>query len=157
MLFARLFGKSPPHLSFSPDIPENERPKLLAELQACAHRRGGTLNNTRRAQALADLFLSLSPAGQQVFADTLNGLNETAHRSTGDRYAEIEEEELFGGSDSKLAVLDMFETPRRRVLSHLRNSNAGPECLLEIRRLSESDLQNDIDEMVSGVTGPPPS
>jgi len=152
MPFARLFGKSPPRLSFSPDIPENERPKLLAELQACAHRRGGTLNNARRAQALADLFLSLSPAGQQVFADTLNGLNETAHRSTGDRYAEIEEAELFGRSESKLAVLDMFETPRRRVLRHMCGAENGNALLEEIRQFSAPDLQREVDRILEDLS-----
>ena len=119
MIFNKLFSKKPARLSFTPDMPESERQQLVSEFKDCANRQGGSLKNARRSQALAELFHRLSPAGKQVFADLLQSLNDAVQQATGERYAEIEEAELFGGSESKLAVFDMFETPRRRLLSHL--------------------------------------
>ncbi|HCH56171.1 MAG TPA: hypothetical protein DEV64_03690 [Rhodospirillaceae bacterium] len=147
MLFASLFQKKSQPVPFSPDIPPDERPLLLAELTACANRSGGSLKNARRAQALADLFRGLSPAGKKVFADTLGTLNDAASRTSGEQYSEIEEAEFFGGSESKLALLDMFETPRRRILHHLSGTSSGLKILGEISTLSEVDVQKDIDEV----------
>ena len=68
----------------------------------------------------------------------------------GDQYAEIEEAELFGGSDSKLAIVDLFETPRRRVLKQLASAGFDDEMLLVIKALSNSEMENDIDEILAG-------
>ncbi|MGB0631519.1 MAG: hypothetical protein ACPGRZ_12580 [Alphaproteobacteria bacterium] len=151
MIFARFFAKNTPQLSFTPDIPGDERARLLAELKACANREGGSLKTARRAQALSDLFPKLSPAGKQAFADMLGSLNDETRPATGDRYAEIEEAEYFGGSESKLALLDMFETPRRRVIGHLADADTGSETLKEIKGLSNDDVRTDIDEILTAA------
>ena len=147
MFLARFFARKDPRLRFTPDLPDDERTQLAAELTACANRQGGSLKTARRARALATLFFGLTPVGKKVFADTLADLNDRGQRTAGDRYAEIEEAELFGSSDSKLAVLDMFETPRRRVLCHLRETENGEDILTEIRALADPDLRTDIDDL----------
>ena len=146
MIFNKLFSKKPARLSFTPDIPESERQQLVSEFKDCANRQGGSLKNARRSQALAELFHRLSPAGKQVFADLLQSLNDAVQQATGERYAEIEEAELFGGSESKLAVFDMFETPRRRLLSHLGSTENGSVLLAEIGTLADPDTREDIAE-----------
>ena len=148
MIFNRLFSKQSARASFTPDIPDGERSQLEAEFKACANRQGGSMKNARRAHALAELFQGLSPAGKQVFADLLGGLNEAGQRSTGERYAEIEEAELFGGSESKLAVIDMFETPRRRILFHLGTTKNGHELLAALQVLASSELREDIEDIL---------
>ena len=146
-MFKGLFSKHAPALSFSPDIPEQEKAQLLSELKDCANRRGGSLRNARRAKALADLFYALSPTGKEIFANLLAGTNDSAERSAGERYSEIEEAELFGGSDSKLAVLEMFETPRRRLLAHLGTTPGGKDLLHEISALSSPEVCQDISDL----------
>ncbi|MEE2996502.1 MAG: hypothetical protein VX700_05090 [Pseudomonadota bacterium] len=147
MLFKGLFSKNAPTLSFSPDIPEEEKASLLSELNDCANRRGGSLQNARRAKALGDLFNALSPTGKEIFANLLAGTNDSAERSAGERYSEIEEAELFGGSDSKLAVLEMFETPRRRLLAYLGTTPGGRGLLHEISALSPPEVRQDIRDL----------
>lgn len=147
MLFARFFARKDSRLRFTPDLPGAERTQLSAELNACANRQGGSLKNARRAQALTSLFAGLSPAGKMVFTEVLTDLNDRMQRAPGDRYAEIEEAELFGGSDSKLAVLDMFETPRRRVLSHLKETENGHGILAEIEALAGPEVRAEIEEL----------
>ena len=149
-MIARIFRRGPRSLSFSKDLPEEERSQLLMELVACAKRQGGTVRNARRAQALTELFKKLSPQGRQVFVNLLQNLNGEECFMAGDQYAEIEEAELFGGSDSKLAIVDLFETPRRRVLKQLTSAGFDDEMLLVIKALSNSEMENDIDEILAG-------
>ncbi|PPR11796.1 MAG: hypothetical protein CFH41_00671 [Alphaproteobacteria bacterium MarineAlpha11_Bin1] len=147
MIFWRIFRKKTPHLSFSLDLPEEERARLLSELKDCANRKGGSLKNARRAEALTNLFHSLSPVGKRIFASLVAGLNDDAGQSTGEQYSEIEEAELFGGSESKLAVLDMFETPRRRLLAHLDTTSNGKDFLNTIGAIVPEEVCQDIRDL----------
>ena len=149
MLFSRLFAKSAPLPAFSPDIAGDESSRLAANLRACANRRGGALKNARRAEALTGLFAGLSPTGKRVFAEIIDTLNDDARESMGEQYAEIEEAELFGGSDSKLAVLDMFETPRRRVLNYMSTTVTGPDALRDLREFGGAAMRNEIDSILT--------
>ena len=147
MVFKKLFGKKTPRLSFTPNLPEEERTGLLSELKDCANRKGGSLKNARRAESLANLFHSLSPSGKEVFANLVAGLNNDAGRSAGEQYSEIEEAEFFGGSESKLAVLDMFETPRRRLLAHLATASGGKDLLNTISAILPVEAAQDIKDL----------
>ena len=133
-LFAGLFARSAPP-AFSPDLPNAETAVLAAEMQACLNRSGGALTTIRRAQDIATLFSGLSTEGKRRYVDTLLSLNDTAGKSVSDRYSEIEEAELFGGSASKLAMLDAFETPVRRMLGALNGTENGPVLIAEISEL----------------------
>lgn len=144
MFLRKLFAKPSLKLSFSPDLPLEERTSLVGELKACAEREGGALKNARRAHALTDLFWHLSEAGRRVFAEELGRLNDVAGISAGERYSQIEEAELFGGSDSKLGLLDLFETPRRRVLGYLSATATGKEVLRAIGEHADADFRKDI-------------
>ena len=144
MFFSKLFARADARPSFSPDLPGDERVALAREMADCADRRGGSLKNARRAQALAALFDKLSPAGKQVYVEVIEELNQTCRQAPGDRYSEIEETELFGGSGSKLGILDLFETPRRRLLSRLCETERGTELLGDIRLLASPETAEDI-------------
>lgn len=139
-LFAALFERPAPP-SFTPDLPGEETEALAAEMQACLNRSGGALATIRRTTALAGLFGDLSMDGKQRYIETLKALDAAGGKSAADRYSEIEEAELFGRSSSKLAMLDAFETPARRMLAALNGTANGPALIAEIKGLSDDDLK----------------
>lgn len=147
MWFKTLFSRPAPTLEFSPDLSGNDPNRLEAEMRACINRIGGTLTNARRANALAGLFQNLTPAGQRQFIAVLTYLDEDAAEQTSERYSQIEEAELFGRSTSKLAILDAFETPRKRMLSQLKSARDGDETLAAIREMADEDLKNEVDNL----------
>ena len=130
-IFASLFARPAPP-GFSSDLPEAETALLAAEMQACLDRRGGTLTTIRRTQDMANLFSRLSASGKRRYVETLLSLNDAAGKSVSERYSEIEEAELFGGCASKLAMLDAFETPVRRMLGALKGTENGAALIAEI-------------------------
>ena len=142
-LFASLFARPAPP-GFTPDLPGAEAELLATEMQACLNRSGGALATIRRTEALAGLFGGLSADGKQRYVDTLKSLDAAGGKSAADRYSEIEEAELFGRSSSKLAMLDAFETPVRRMLAALNGTANGTALIAEIREFSDDDLQNEI-------------
>ena len=132
-------------LQFTPDLAGNDRDHLKQEMEACLNRDGGSVRNLKRVEALTELFLQLSPVGQQVYVEVLTGLEDTPTQTSGDTYSKFEEAEMFGGSASKLAVLDVFEPRRRRFISMLRASERGPEALVTIESIGPEDLKKDIE------------
>lgn len=138
-LFAGLFARPAPP-AFSPDLPDTETAVLAAEMQACLNRSGGALTTIRRTQGIATLFSGLSAEGKRRYVDTLLSLNDSAGKSVSDRYSEIEEAELFGGSASKLAMLDAFETPVRRMLGALNGTENGPALIAEIGEFGGEEI-----------------
>jgi hypothetical protein len=142
-IFASLFARPEPP-SFSPDLPDAETGTLAAEMQACLNRSGGALTTIRRTQAVATLFSGLSAEGKRRYVDTIRSLNDTGGKSVSDRYSEIEEAELFGGSASKLAMLDAFETPVRRMLAALNGTENGAALIAEIRDFGDEELTREI-------------
>lgn len=150
MLFDRLFSnfrKSVPPPTFTPDLGGEDAERLRAEMQTCLNRAGGTLVNLRRMNALADLFGRLSPEGRGVYVNVLGTLDKKAAKATSERYSEIEEAELFGRSSSKLAILDAFETPQRRILAMLKGTKNGAQTIEEIRAIADDDLKKNIDTL----------
>jgi hypothetical protein len=145
MLFNRLFRRAPPPPSFSVDLDGDDPGRLRAEMLACLNRAGGTLANLRRAGALSDLFNKLTPDGQRRYVDVLTSLDETAAVATSERYSEIEEAELFGRPSSKLAILDAFETPQRRILGQLKATRNGAQTMDAIRQHADDELKKSID------------
>jgi hypothetical protein len=141
-LFVSLFARPAPP-SFSADLPDPEIGTLAAEMQACLDRRGGALATIRRAQAVATLFPALSGTGKRRYVETLKSLNSAGRKSVSERYSEIEETELFGGSTSKLALLDAFETPVRRMLAALNGTENGTALIAEIREIADDELINE--------------
>ena len=139
-IFAPLFARPAPP-AFTPDLPGDETRVLADEMQACLNRTGGTLATLRRAQALADLFGRLTPSGRQIYIATLKSLDAAGGKSTADRYSEIEEAELFGRSSSKLAMLDAFETPVRRMLTMLIGTKAGSALIAELTEYADEDMR----------------
>lgn len=139
-LVASLFERPAPP-SFTPDLPGAEIEVLAAEMQACLNRSGGALATIRRTAALAGLFRDLSMDGKQRYVETLKSLDAAGGKSAADRYSEIEEAEMFGRSSSKLAMLDAFETPVRRMLAALNGTADGPALIAEIREFSDDDLK----------------
>ena len=144
MFFSKLFTRPKTELVFSKDLPENERAKLHDEMKACIERRGGTLKNSRRAQALSNLFGRLSPDGQLVYIQILETLNDDLPETSPEIYSKLEEAEMFGRSATKLAVLDAFETPRRRLIEILSRTESGPEALENISNLASREVTEDI-------------
>ena len=138
-LFAR---PAPPR--FTPDLPGDETDVLAAEMQACLDRRGGTLMTVRRTEALAELFGNLSPEGKQRYIDVLKSLDAAGGAAAADRYSDIEEAELFGRSSSKLALLDAFETPVRRMLAALNGTENGQAVIAGISDLADEELRSQI-------------
>lgn len=145
-LFASLFARPAPP-SFTRDLPGAEAEVLAAEMQACLNRSGGALATIRRTQALAGLFGGLSAVGKQRYVDALKSLDAAGGKSAADRYSEIEEAELFGRSSSKLAMLDAFETPVRRMLAALNGTADGPALLAGIREFADEDLINQFENL----------
>jgi len=146
-LFSHLLAPPVPPPTFSTDLAGDDPAVLRAEMQACTHRDGGTLATVRRAQALAELFGKLTADGKQIYIDLLIGLDTAAPASAADRYSQIEEAELFGRSSSKLAILDAFERPTRRMLTLLNDSGRGAQVIAEIREVSPTVFQEDIDKI----------
>lgn len=147
MFFHRLFGRAAPPPSFSADLGGDDPDRLRAEMQACLNRTGGTLTNVRRAGALSDLFNKLTPDGQRRYIGVLKSLDETAAEATSERYSQIEEAELFGRSSSKLAILDAFETPQRRMLEQIGSARNGARTIAAIRERADDDLKKIINNL----------
>ena len=147
MFLKRLFSSSEPVATFSPNLGENDRQRLIAEMKACIERRGGELKNARRAKALVGLFSKLSNDGKEVYAGIVDGFNEIAKEDIGEKYSKIEEAELFGGSASKLAVLDSFESPRRRLILLLNDTENGQSMLLELATIVSTESQKEINSI----------
>ena len=148
MFLKRLFSSSEPVATFSPNLGENDRQRLIAEMKACIERRGGELKNARRAKALVALFSKLSNDGKEVYAGIVDGFNEIAKEDIGEKYSKIEEAELFGGSASKLAVLDSFESPRRRLIQLLGNAGGGQSMLQELGKMVSDETLIEIYESI---------
>lgn len=146
-MFRRLFARAAPPPSFSPDLGGDDPGRLRAEMQACLDRAGGTLTNVRRAGALSDLFDRLTPAGQRRYVAVLQSLDETAAEATSQRYSRIEEAELFGRSSSKLAILDAFETPRRRMLEQIKSARDGARTITALRAVADDETRKIIDSL----------
>jgi len=145
-ILASLFARPTPP-GFSPDLPDAETDTLAAEMQACLNRSGGTLATIHRTQAVATLFSGLTTEGKRRYVDTLKSLNAAGGKSVSDRYSDIEEAELFGGSVSKLAMLDAFETPVRRMLAALNGTENGPALITEIRAFSDEELTKEMNNL----------
>ena len=144
MFFKKLFARSKTHFVFSKDLQNDEPAKLYSEMKACIERRGGTLKNVRRAQALTDLFNRLTPGGQLVYIQVLEAFGDDLPETSPETYSKLEEAEMFGGSASKLAVLDAFVTPRRRLIAMLSRTENGPETLETISKFASQDVIEDI-------------
>ena len=150
MLFDRLFPsfrKAAPPPTFTPDLGGDDAERLRTEMQTCLNRAGGTLVNLRRMEALADLFGRLTPEGRRTYVTVLVMLDKKAAEATSERYAEIEEAELLGRSSSKLAILDAFETPQRRMLAMLNGTKNGAATIEDIRAIADESLKNKIDTL----------
>lgn len=151
MLFRRLFAPflapAVPPPAFTADLGGDDAEHLRIEMQACLNRTGGTLATARRGEALSDLLLKLTPEGCRVFIATLQSLDTTAAEVTSERYSQIEEAELFGRSSSKLAILDSFESPQRRMLGVLKGTRNGSETIEKLKSLADEDLKFSIDTL----------
>lgn len=151
MLFRRLFAPFlappvPPPV-FTPGLGGDDAEHLRLEMQACLNRTGGTLATARRAEALCDLFEKLTPDGQHSYIAVLKSLDATAAVVTSERYSQIEEAELFGRSSSKLAILDAFESPQRRMLGMLKGARNGARTIAALRSVADDDLKLSIDTL----------
>ena len=93
------------------------------------------------------MFSGLTTEGKRRYVDTLKSLNAAGGKSVSDRYSDIEEAELFGGSVSKLAMLDAFETPVRRMLAALNGTENGPALITEIRAFSDEELTKEMNNL----------
>lgn len=147
-LFSALFARPAPP-AFTPNLPGGETAVLAAEMQACLNRTGGTLATARRTEALAGLFAGLSPTGKERYVETLQSLDAASGRSVADRYSDIEEAELFGRPSSKLAMLDAFETPVRRMLAALHGTKNGIALIGEIATFADGDLKIKTEELLT--------
>ena len=98
-------------------------------MRACLDRSGGALATLRRADALASAYRKLTPLGRTRFADAIVQLGMEA-----DHYARIEEMELFGRPADKLAALESFAPPARRMLELIRDAADGGEALDGLRQ-----------------------
>jgi hypothetical protein len=146
-LFARFLAPATPPPVFTADLGGDDTEHLRAEMQTCLNRTGGTLATARRAEALSDLFWKLTPEGCRAYIATLESLDTTAAEVTSERYSQIEEAELFGRSSSKLAILDSFESPQRRMLSMLKGTRNGSATIEKLRSLADEDLKSSIDTL----------
>jgi len=151
MFLKRLFSSREPVATFSPNLGGDDRRRLIAEMKACIERRGGELKNARRAKALVDLFSKLNDDGKEVYAGIVDGFNETAKEDIGEKYSKIEEAELFGGSASKLAVLDSFESPRRRLILRLGDTGNGQWILSELATTVSTESQKEIKSILKSM------
>ena len=98
-------------------------------MRACLDRSGGALATLRRTEALAIAYRKLTPLGKARFADAIVQLGMEP-----DHYARIEEMELFGRPADKLAVLESFAPPARRMLELIRGAADGVEVLDGLRQ-----------------------
>ena len=134
----------------SPDLPEADRRQVLADMRACLDRKGGATAALRRADALASAYRKLSPLGKARFADAIVQLGAEP-----DHYARIEEMELFGRPADKLAALEAFAPPARRMLELIRDAADGGEALDGLRQ--DGRLAAEIDAVtVRKDERPPP-
>jgi hypothetical protein len=150
MLFDRIFSsfrKTAPPPIFDLNLAGENAERLRAEMQTCLNRTGGTLTNLRRIHALSDLFDRLTPEGRRKYVSVLGTLDKKAAQATSERYSEIEEAELFGRSSSKLAILDAFETPQRRMLAMLKGTKNGTAVITDIRAIADDELKREIDTL----------
>lgn len=117
-------------------------------MRACLDRRGGALAALRRADALASAYRKLTPLGKTRFADAIVQLGAEP-----DHYARIEEMELFGRPADKLAALESFAPPARRMLELIRDAANGGEALDGLRQ--DARLAAEIDAVTVGKDEPP--
>lgn len=98
-------------------------------MRACLDGSGGTLATLRRTDALVAAYLKLTPLGRARFAETIVQLGMEP-----DHYARIEEMEFFGRPADKLAILESFAPPARRMLELIRDAADGDEALNGLRQ-----------------------
>ena len=130
-LVGRLLDRSRRGIPLSPDLPEVDRKRVLADMRACLDRSGGALAALRRTDALVAAYGKLTPLGRARFAETIVQL-DVEHSS--EHYARIEETELFGRPADKLAILESFTPPARRMLELIRDAADGDEVLDGLRQ-----------------------
>ena len=121
MIFRRLIAllSTPPPSppTFTPDLDGDDTDKLRAEFR------------------------------QHKYVDTLRSLDAGAPQTTSDRYSQIEEAELFGRSSSKLAILDAFAPPQRRILGMLSATRDGARTIQSLRSIADDELKSSIDTL----------
>lgn len=120
-------------------------------IASCLAVEGGRRATAIRCERLLRAVEVTGTEGLERLAALLSSLNETAAASVGERYVAMEEADLFGNRSARLAMLDVFETPRRRMLALISVCHGGTDLLLEISDIAGPDLGKDIADILAGA------
>lgn len=149
MFLRRIFKRPAPRATLSPDLPEHDLIRIRADFEACLEGKGGALAVARRIAALTELFGNLSETGRARFAETICAI-DTAAPPIADRYGRIEETEYIGGPAGKLAIVDAFVPPRRRLLILFEASEGGTGMLTALRDIVTEEVAQEISDVLAG-------
>ena len=150
-LLSRILAGPPRRPVMSADLGGDDEARVLADMRACLED-GSAVGTRRRAEALADLYRRLAPAGQARFVRAVSALDSDPGAVAGSlsepgAFARMEELELFGRASSKLAVLESLEPRRRRLLKLFAWTSGGREMLDAMRPHADAGLSAEIDRV----------
>ena len=119
-------------------------------IAACLAVEGGRRATAVRCERLLRSVEKEGDEGLGRLAALLSTLNKTSAISVSERYVAMEEADLFGNRSARLAMLDVFETPRRRMIALIAACPGGPDILHKIEEAAGPDLGKDIADILAG-------
>lgn len=120
--------------SLRPDLPEDDRPRLLKWMARCLEARGGEISARSEAAALGRAYLALNPTGRETFLRLLAtefDLDESAveEKLEGLRKAETPAEKRRAHWDLRESVV----SPRAHILTRFNSLPEGVKFLVDLR------------------------
>ena len=147
-MFREIFRQKYSAITVSKDLPAQDAERLRKEMLECLHRRGGEREKNLRAIAIAEIFHSLSINGKKTYSNILSTIGDHRSHFKGDDYSQMEEAEFFGKSNMRRAILEIFESPSRRLCDILINTPNGLNCLTAVRKYADKNLEKEIDAVI---------
>lgn len=117
---------------------------LLGEVLRFLEGGEGRLGASRRLNGIVAGFSRVGDDEQARFAELVSSIDEGGPAGVARRYARIEESELFGTRQDRIAAFEAFVPPLRRVLLALRDAPGGTEMLAALESLGNPRLSREI-------------
>jgi malonyl-CoA decarboxylase len=120
--------------SLRPDLPEDDRPRVLARMRECLDPKGGELAARSRAAALGQAYMALSQKGKEEFLRLLAGefdFQDAAAVEAAEALAQADTPEAR--REARRVLLDTVESPRVRILTRFNGLPQGVKFLVDLR------------------------
>jgi hypothetical protein len=117
---------------------------LLGEVLRFLEGGEGRLGASRRLNGIVAGFSHLGNDEQARFVELVSSIDQEGPAGVARRYARMEESELFGTRQDRIAAFEAFVPPLRRLLLALRDAPGGTEMLAVLGNRGNPRLSREI-------------